>query len=946
MLRLALIVPPTLPLVPNKPVPPHLSLARGDPSSQLFQTRTRTITHHLAKGHHVPRELLYKLLSHRKIPPSSIAIWISILNKRDPIYALEKLGLLESASRADEISLHYSPSTSSSSPSSVPSSTTSPTSNEKQVMECPDWLYLSIPSMVTTQAQAPYLASQLLSSKFLSSSSSSSSPTTTSLPEKSRSIFLSRSITSFLKVKHYVALRELVEYVGYTRGLIEKEESFARILDALSSERERTVKYSSAPTELLHSLRDLVVGTMRERRVERKSLGTWLPLFSTQLVPREPDQVLDLLREMQSVGGLKPKRKVLHQVMRVLVRNGRKEDQEKVEEIWEELKKVSGGGGMETLSRIVGVRRKDGVPLHLRGELDSDGKVVEIGPEDVVREEETSVAEDVSTSSTQQINSVTASESTDTTELASTPETRPPILETSNIASRALSSHPPSTSSTSSVTPTRIRSSQVARTQTDIYSTTRMMNRTTSLAYFAELRAYLDNRRLPFPRPPFPSDQVTWSALFRSVIHETSTISSKFLMTLVKSLEQISSLPPSSSRSTISYIPPRPTLRLYTILMRSLLVRDAPQQAISIFQRLESQGHVLDSTIVSLQVQALCSLDRPREAIRLIHHYQHVPSLHPPSSLVSLRTPPSSTNIRRPHSIKLDIIPFNSILSHLNQIGSYQRVWTLFKELEKGENHGNEIRPDVATLTILVDTARYASVEAGRGWGLGMEELGQVYVGAKRTRSVVSGGTGMGAKVGDVDDKWDRVPAAKRIESFVWEEIVEKNWQEAQLENPLESKSGVSRWFRDRFSSASSPTRGKNGRGGGGGGSFADRFVEPPRDWQPFTSTLSPNPPLHPNIHPTDPFIRSLILLTGVHSHIPLIGQILAWSRWTNVKPSRYTLCLALVFIEGDAGIKRDKVERLREWMGEWVGVGNVPSEEEIAWMRRGGRVKGKPELR
>jgi hypothetical protein len=52
------------------------------------------------------------------------------------------------------------------------------------------------------------------------------------------------------------------------------------------------------------------------------------------------------------------------------------------------------------------------------------------------------------------------------------------------------------------------------------------------------------------------------------------------------------------------------------------------------------------------------------------------------------------------------------------------------------------------------------------------------------------------------------------------------------------------------------------------------------------------------------------------------------------------------LYIEGDAGIKRKEIERLRRWLGDWVGSGNVPQDEEIAWMRRGGTVRGKPELR
>lgn len=211
--------------------------------------------------------------------------------------------------------------------------------------------------------------------------------------------------------------------------------------------------------------------------------------------------------------------------------------------------------------------------------------------------------------------------------------------------------------------------------------------------------------------------------------------------------------------------------------------------------------------------------------------------------------------------------------------------------------------------------------------------------------------------MGTVDDKWDRVPAAKRIELLVWDQLFEMNWQGVEVENPLETKSGVGRWIQDHFSTSTSAVRRRSSSASKSKVkskltssaanksflSFVERIDRPP-NWQPFVSTLSPRPPLRPDLHPTDAFFRSLILLTGVHSHVTLIGQILAWARYTNVELSRSTLCLALLYVEGDAGVKRHQVDELRTWLSDWFGgPDHVPNEDEIAWMRRGGTIQGKP---
>ena len=892
-----------------RPVP-HLSFLKGS-HSHLFQIRTRWIAQRLAEGAHIPKQLLFTLLKVRRIPPETLALWVEILNKRDPIFALERLGLLESASAADEIR-------------SLESrfGSTEPT--------CPDWLYLSIPAMVTNHQQVPYLASQLLSNRF------------SALDERSRSIFLSRCIQHFIKVRHYVALRETIEFIAFSRpdgtgGIGEKERSiwregsFGRILEALGSERMRSGRKASTPKELIHSLRDLLLAVMKQRQVPRTSLVTYLPLFSPALIPQDSRQAIQLMVEM-TAAGFEPKRQVLHQVMKVLVRKGGMGDREAADKIKQEIERSKEGSMGETAGGD-NIEAEDTVPLHLR---EAKGKGVE-GNRDRLEDEE--LFEGAEGSEGRAIGSpgttLSHSATSDQPLVIDNPvETAASTIETTSTSLSQLPSRPPLSSRRK--LPSRSRRSIIISSSSsdDVYSTTQIFDRSISLAYFAQLRHYLatstGRRGLGFPQPPFPSSPVAWSALFQSVAYETSAVDYQLLIALLKKLDSLNELSghASSPPAPTGYIPPRPTLRLRTIVMHSLLIRNRPRELLTLFQSIESRGLPIDATVLDLLVRAMCQLDMDKKALRNLVHYEHLPSLHDPTSLVSLRSPPSPLTPRRPHSVRLDIVPFNTLLSHYNQVSKYQNVYTLFKSLEAK----HEVRPDIATISILLDSARYASTAAGRGWGLELEEMGAGPMLGNRSRSKKSLKRGIEQSV--VDDKWDGIAAAKRMEKLVWEEIFGGNWQEMELENPLEGRGGVSGWLSNRFSSNRS-----------GSTSFAER-VEPPPSWRPFVSTLSPLPPLYPDIYPTDPFLRSLILLTGVHSSIPLIGRIIAWARYSNVQPSRYTLCLALLYIEGDAGIKKDRIDKLRKWLETWLGDGSVPDQEEIAWMRRGGRVKGTPEVR
>ncbi|GAA5888807.1 hypothetical protein JCM5296_004999 [Sporobolomyces johnsonii] len=906
----------------HKPIP-HLTALQSH--SKLFQTRTRWIAHTLADGHYIPRNLLYKLLKHRQIPPETFALWVDVLVRRDPIYALERLRLLESAQQELQAT----------------------DKEDDETPSCPDWLYLALPGMVKSPTHAPYLASQILSLRF------------SQLAENNRGLFVARCIQHFLRARHYVALRETVEWLAYTSPstspslAITSPRSFSRILTALASDHTRATQHSSAPSELVHALADLVLATLKARRVPR-TLETWLPLFLPKLIPQDPDKAMRLAVDMAQAG-FAPHRPVLHQVMKVFARRG---ESRTVEVLMEEIRAVKEG------------RREVNAATVARGEvrLNRLGK----GPAAIEQEEEDAMLEDDEDGNEAEKDRSGEEELATLEELVSPAavkgredipspayfsELLPHPRDTPTRSRRSSVQTAPTSSSTDVPTLTRSRRSSVQTAPTSssidvpaldvsqpaepldaplspsIYSTTRLSDPSVALGYIEQLRSYAESsaRGANFPRPPPVLDGVSWSALFHSIASQTSAVSSSLLLAILRKFESASG----TSRSI--YSPPRPTLRIYTIILRSLLLRNDSRLALHLWRSLEARGWQPDSTMLDVVVRAFCAINRDGLALRILQHYGHRPGVDDPSLLVSLRAPnPAPNEPRRRHSVRLDIVPFNSLLKHLSRQGRYDEAYRLYTSLEKTYH----VRPDAATVSLMLDTARYASAAAGKGWGPGFEDLSSLsLLGGGGGEDEGRGGNAKGRFGVALDDRWDGVEAAKKMERFLWDEVLEGNWQDAELENPLQGGGALAEWFSGRL--------GRSARlSNGSGASVDDRRLTPPPDWRPFASTLSPLPPTYPHLYPNDRVFRSLIQLIGYHSSIRSIPLVLAWMRHLHIEPSRWTLCIALMYVEGEAAIGAKAVKRWREWLGEWLGEERVPSQEEIAWMRRGGKEAGRPELR
>ncbi|BGP51593.1 hypothetical protein JCM10450v2_007542 [Rhodotorula kratochvilovae] len=877
---------------------------------RIFHTRLSWITRTLAQGHHIPRNLLLKLLEVRQIPPATLAVWVDVLNRRDPIYALQRLGLLESASAGmPDIGLA----------GRGAGAARGPGAGE---VDCPDWLYLSIPALVTEHAHAPYLASQLLSPRFARMS------------EENRGLFAARCIQHFLKVRHYVALRETVEWIAYSSpddtAALTSSRSFERLLAALASERVRAHTLVATPLHVLRPLVDLLVATMHARGVPR-TVGTYLPLLSNKLIPREPREAMRLVVEMAQAGHA-PHKEVLLRVVGVMARSG---EFTSAAELLEEIRALR--RERDEARAWVTQARKEDVPLDERGVLEDEG---------AAEEEDEFVEEDEETAQHRELKRVKELRlDRGVRQEAAAVAVKPPQY-TLDFLPDDLEEQPstPPPSPPSSPPPAQKAPSRSPKPLAhDIYATTQLLDPAFSRPYFQSLVDYTlgSARSISFPPPPFRFDGPAWTNLFRMAASQPD-IPVDTLVAVAHAVEQAALSPDLHAASTSSaraYRPPVPSIRVYTILLRALHQRGENRAALDLWRSLDAREFQPDGHMLDALVRIHCAIGRDEAALRLLEFFGVVRGRDDIVAIPTLTPsrPPRQRTIRG-GTVRLDIVPFNALLAHYNRTGAHERVYALWTRLE--ERYG--VRPDAATLSIVLDAARYAGVAAGRATGWAAGALDDVAL-----------GPGSGAAV---DDRWAGRPAHKLAEEFVWRDVLEANWQDADVRNPVyrtavQKGASLAGWFADKF-------------GGGAGASPLDDDAPPsaeeeagartaggldlarPRGWYPFATTLSPTPPAHPHLYPNDRVFRSLIQLVGTHSHLRDIPLVLAWMRRVRVRPSRWTLCLAMAYVDGDAGIRPKQTENWRRWLVGWLGVKAVPTEAEIAWMRRGGRKAGVPDVR
>lgn len=836
---------------------PHL-VALED-RSQLYHTRTAWIARTLASGAHIPTRLLARLLDNRNISPDVLEIWVEVLARKDLIFAVSRLGLLESGGEG------------------------------RERVACPEWLMVTLPALLTSHHQVAYLLSVLSTKEFRR------------MNLQNQGILIARSIQAALRVGHWVAVREMVEW--FCRQEREHQSTtYAEIFTALGSHPTRASSIAGPSQELLVPLVRMLRRTMKERKV-KMTLEVYWPLFNAAIIPSDHVEATNLLVEMEA-DGIEIHVELIHSVMRVYARKGRADGAKVLYESIQEVRRRRD-------RNLFGPRRK-GISW---SELDKETK------EDIQRSSEEEYETMEKERNELEMVAIEEDEAKDPTDLL-------------DDAEQLLSSHQrPHIEST--ITEQRQQSAPRFNTRirsNAIYQNTRLNSLSSDLRqamlYFDTLRSTsnINSNR----RHLSQIDTPTWTTLL-SIAAKSSFVSSDQLLSLLRRYED-TAYRSEGVRFDAEHHVARPTTRMYTVVMNGLNERDQPEDTLSIWDTISANGYAPDAFMLTSLANALITLGRVEEAERLIVKFALPPGgtrKRLPRSGLRLRslkgqytiTPDEGISARHSkyafaRSIPIDIVPLNTLMSGYNRAGHYITVWDIFHRMETDFG----VAPDAASLSILLDTARFASAAAGRGYGPGDERLaGEYNDGAKPYQ----------------DDNWNGGYAWQRAEAIM-KQVLEGNWPEMKLEDPLSGATaagGLTASERNGFD-----------------WSTLKRKLLPslsPSSATP-TTTLRPRPfaatlglatgiaPQYPQIYPTPRVFLSLIQLLGYHSTPHAVIPILAWMKALDSKPTRRALALAMLYWGEAGGSDRDR-ENLQQWLANWLGEDSVPREEEIARLRRGG---------
>lgn len=784
----------------------------------------------LAQDHKVPSGLLAKLLQHRRISPETLEVWVQVLKRRDAYFAMEQLGLLESAGR------------------------------DRPTIDCPPWLFLQLPGMVSNIEDVPYVTSMLRSARF------------TALDQSKQGLFAARCIQHFLKVRHFVAVRETVEFVCFHAPQIGKASSFARCLEALGSYPARTTTLREPPREMLDSLVQMLLAAMNRRGIE-PTLATTLALFAPPLLPRKSRDVTRLVLSLQDLGH-EPHRKLLQTAMVAYAREGNAEAAEILHCQIVEL----------DARRQSRQARKD---INESSELDQESKA------DSDKQQELEAADPAALDA-----------------LSDMPD-RPSVSQISTEYYTSASNH----------------NTRLLSLKKDYRA---------ALDYFAACLRFSKDQ-VDAGLPPIV-DRITWATLFY-IASNSRSVSSDDLLDVLHKLERASQKPAGhrGNESKVVVKPSRPVLQVYHSVMLGLFRRGDAARVLDLWRKLQSRGLQPDNHLIDVVSRAYCELNQVDQALDLINFYARNPEDPPLSPTFSQAQPlplvdttTDSDIVRQPksRSLQLDAVPLNNLLHYYNRAGQAEKCWTLFNRMQS--DYG--VDPDAASLSILLDAARYASAAAGSGYGPGVESI-HVPVAANNDKWTEN------------RDGWVTKEHAWRVAARVCWDILESQWPggSEMIRDPLlpAYSGGVLAWLAHRREEevvdAAEPQSTTT---------LSNPKLPTEHAQTAFAATLNvTDPPRYPYLFPTERVFRSLIQLLGYHSSARTISLVLAWMKHIGVEPTRHTLALAMMYVDG-LGYSDRRMKRFRFWLVRWLGQDKVPTQDEVAFMRRGGGQAGQPVVR
>ncbi|KAG2130388.1 hypothetical protein DEU56DRAFT_815783 [Suillus clintonianus] len=365
----------------------------------------------------------------------------------------------------------------------------------------------------------------------------------------------------------------------------------------------------------------------------------------------------------------------------------------------------------------------------------------------------------------------------------------------------------------------------------------------------------------------------------------------------------------------------RPTVVTYTVVLRGLLFRGAFDEALRVWNELLDSDITLDRKALTVGVQVLTRAGHPQDALYLLNSFMDAQRTSPdPASL-----PDDKDVAPTPHHW-VNIIVINEFMASLLRIRRPDVIFQLWDHLEQLYS----VLPNEVTLTILLKAAVLATkmdnesvrgtfahlfhaptVESSSPIDSIMEKLQSVH-----PPSVV--GIWRDRRAGDVArdlfrsvmyGNWRQLLKVKAPAS-----VVHSKDAEATPFHPLME---LAKSFAMPFSTRKD----------------CDADAHSPEK-KPYQS--------YPSIVPTDSTFSAYIQLLGLTGRASEISLALAWMRALQIKPSRKTLSIALVFwaevsLRGpmfeEWAERRNRREseygRLVMWMTEWVGE-EAPTEWDV----------------
>lgn len=374
----------------------------------------------------------------------------------------------------------------------------------------------------------------------------------------------------------------------------------------------------------------------------------------------------------------------------------------------------------------------------------------------------------------------------------------------------------------------------------------------------------------------------------------------------------------------------RPTVATYTIMIRGLLLRKDPHNAVRHWNLLLKTGLTIDKMALTAGLQAVTKIGHPHAAFALLEKYAKRP--RDGDEVID--------EFRSPHPVQLTPVSMNDFLVALNRIARPDVVFKMWDHMP--DLYG--IYPNSETLSIVLQSARLACKLDDSFSGTVAELALRNPFRKRKPQGVLSREDAVLSVESVLGQK-----NLKKYQSSIWNDqtpfdAARKVFLQAlfgmDTSGRLLEIQPPANAVRDSFDADASP--------GIGFPSLRTRTYQfvPPPDLYLLSPTTQEKKPHFPQIVVTNANCFNYITLLGLSnassSHVGEIPLVLAWMRALSIQPSNSTLAVALMLwyevsvqaplVEKlSGGPERGEYARLVEWVRGWVGDYRVPDAQLLA---------------